>query len=95
MDGRWASLYGGVTRTWTLTQSRSQVSGTYSSDGAPGVGGQVSGTLQDPRTINATAGLTGYTPFSFSGQFNDQVTAFTGQANGSGFVNATMTFNRQ
>lgn len=95
MNGTWVSLLGTTTRTWVLTQTGTSISGTYMNSAFVGVPGTVSGSLVSPRDINVTAALSGITPFTFVGTINSGVTQFSGVANGSGFVNTSMTFNKQ
>lgn len=94
MTGRWVSLRGSVTRTWTLTQSGTSVDGSYVASHRSG-GGRVNGSLSSPRQIRATAKLDCCSPFSFDGTINSAFTQFSGAANGSGFNNTRLTFRRQ
>lgn len=93
--GTWVSNLAGTIRTWTLTQSGTSASGSYTSTGAPGTPGTVSGTLASQRAITGTAMLIGFTPFTFSGTFDSGVGSLSVVANGSGFDNTTITFTRQ
>ncbi len=70
-------------------------SGSYTSNGAPGTPGTVSGTLASQRAISGTAMLIGFTPFTFSGTFDSGVATLSVVANGSGFNGETLTFTRQ
>jgi hypothetical protein len=93
--GTWVSNLSGVTRTWTLTQSITSAAGSYTSSGAPGTPGTVSGTLAGPRAFSGTAMLVGFTPFTFSGTFDSGISVLSVVAQGSGFTGETLTFNRQ
>ena len=95
VNGTWVSNVSGTIRTWTFTQSGTSVSGTYSSNAAPGTPGTVSGTITSQRTFSGTAGLTGFQSFTVSGSFDSAVSVLTVVANGSGFVGDTLTFTRQ
>ena len=94
MNGRWVSVRGGETRTWTLRQNRTSISGGYTASHRSG-GGTVSGSLSQSRNLNVVAKLNCCSPFSFEGTINSDVTSFTGRANGSGFMNTSLTFARQ
>jgi hypothetical protein len=95
VNGTWTSNLQGVIRTWTLTQAGTAVSGSYTSNAAPGTPGNVSGTLSSLRAFNGTAMLTGFAPFSAVGSFDASVSTLSVVVNGSGFTGETMTFNRQ
>ena len=95
VNGTWVSNIAGTTRSWTLTQSGTSVSGTYANSAAPGTPGTVSGNLSAQRAFGGTAGLVGFQPFLFEGIFDNSVASLTVVANGSGFDNTTITFTRQ
>jgi hypothetical protein len=95
VSGTWVSNASGTIRTWTFTQSGTNVSGTYSNSASPGTPGAVSGTMTAPRAFSGTAGLTGFQLFTVAGSFDNAVSVLTVVANGSGFVGDTLTFTRQ
>jgi hypothetical protein len=95
VNGTWVSNVSGTIRTWTLTQSGTNVSGSYSNSASPGTSGTVSGSLAGPRTFSGTAGLVGFQSFLVTGTFDSAVAVLTVIANGSGFDNDTLTFTRQ
>ena len=95
INGTWSSNLSGTIRTWTLSQSGTSVSGSYTSNGAPGTPGTVWGSMTSPRAFSGTAMLVGFIPFRFVGDFDAAVNTLTGIANDSGFNNTTLIFNRQ
>jgi hypothetical protein len=95
VSGTWVSNASGTIRTWTFTQSGTNVSGTYSNSASPGTPGTVTGSMTAQRAFSGTAGLTGFQSFTVAGTFDNAVSVLTVVANGSGFVGDTLTFTRQ
>jgi hypothetical protein len=96
VNGTWVSNLQGITRTWTFTQVGTAASGSYTrTEAGVGTPGTVTATLTSQRSISGSATSTGFTPFSFEGTFDTEVSTLSVVANGSGFTNQTLTFTRQ
>lgn len=75
-----------------LTHSGTSLSGEYN---AVNVKGTVSGTVGSTGQVTFSVSVSGYAPFTFSGQSDAAGNTLTGTVNGSGFVNAGWTLRRQ
>jgi hypothetical protein len=100
MTGTWlgtvtSSVFGQVTIAYTLTQSGGAVAGTATPATGPGgtvTGGAVAATT--PR-VTFVVTITGFSPFTFTGDPTADINTVNGVYNGSGFQNQTVTLTRQ
>jgi hypothetical protein len=95
VNGTWVSNFQGTTRTWTLTQTGTTVSGSYTNSAAPGTPGNVTATLSSPRTFAGSSALTGFAAFTANGSFDTAVSRLDVVVQNSGFTGETLTFIRQ
>ena len=96
MNGSWAATdRDGIKRIFALTQSATQLTGTYTA-----VGGQTvpaSGLLSKPKNISVTGsgGSPPISPVTVAGTIAADVRSFTGLVSGGGASNQTLTFTKQ
>lgn len=97
LSGVWVSSASGVTRTWALQQSGTNVTGSYQhSTLSPTQGtGNVSGVVAPPNALRVTAAMPNTTPFAYEGFLDAGLDRIDGRADGSGFNNTPLTFYRQ
>ena len=92
LTGSWRGTLVGAATTSTLTQTGTSVTGTTS---LAGLSGTVSGTVSStsPR-IRLTYSVTGFQPWTFTGDPSADVNSWTGAANASGFSNDSWPMTR-
>jgi PKD domain-containing protein/PEGA domain-containing protein len=82
------------TTTLSLTQTGTNVSGSYSDQF--GLAGSAAGTVRTtPPQVTLIVTVPGFQPFTFTGSANNDVSGLNGVANGSGFINNGWTLTRQ
>jgi len=90
LTGRWRGTIGADTLI-TLTQSASNLSGTFDSSNRKG---SVSGSLSNRGVVTLTVTVPGSQPFTLTGQADDAGTTISGQVTGAGFQNTPFTLRR-
>jgi hypothetical protein len=90
LTGRWRGMIGSDTII-TLTETGTNLSGTFDS---VNLKGNVSGSVSNTGQVTLTVTVSGYQPFTLSGQADDAGNTISGQADGSGFQNTPFTIKR-
>ena len=90
LTGEWRGTIGFDT-IMTMTETSGNLSGTFN---ALGLKGTVTGSVTNTGQVTLTVNVPGYQPYTFTGQADDAGNTISGQANGSGFVNAPAVLHR-
>jgi hypothetical protein len=90
LTGEWRGTIGFDTIV-TMTETSGNLSGTFN---ALGLKGTVTGSVTNTGQVTLTVNVPGYQPYTFTGQADDAGNTISGQANGSGFVNAPAVLHR-
>src|SRR5262245_58296711 len=90
LSGRWRGMIGADTIV-TLTHTGTALSGTFDSISLKG---SVSGSVGNKGEVTMTVTVSGFQPFSLTGQADDAGNTISGQVNGSGFQNVAFTLKR-
>jgi PKD repeat protein len=92
LAGTWQGLLAGFWQTTvTLTQSGTQLSGSYRDQLDSG---SVTGRVSAPRNATFTVSIPGIVPWTFEGALNNEGNRLDGRANGSGFFNDDWNLTR-
>jgi hypothetical protein len=90
LTGVWVGTQGSVTRTWNITQTGAQITGSYRNSACPNDTGGLSGNVTNPRNVHIDASITCFPSFAFDGVTDDPANTLTGNAGG-----VQLTFTRQ
>jgi PKD repeat protein len=95
MNGSWRAQFNVQTRTYTLSQNGTVVSGTYTNTLLAGQVWPVSGSVDSSRRINLTATYPGeMTVVLSNATIDNTVSSFTGITTGGSANNQTLTYQR-